>query len=164
MTGVQTCALPIYRNSSSQNLLNWFQSLFWWNFVWGRQAPERVCRLWDVSILVLVEFRLGACSPSVFRRKNMGVSILVLVEFRLGDNRRSRNSFFMSGFNPCSGGISSGGIYCLCHFLLHFLFQSLFWWNFVWGLFSRLHQSIQSHCFNPCSGGMSSGEIGRAHV
>ena len=36
-----------------------FQSLFWWNFVWGRNRNGRREPDSDVSILVLVEFRLG---------------------------------------------------------------------------------------------------------
>ena len=91
-----------------------------------------------VSILVLVEFRLGevaeVCNP-----KGYLVSILVLVEFRLGAySLRALWSQFFS-FNPCSGGISSGG-------------------------FMKTNLDDPSEGFNPCSGGISSGGCGPIQV
>ena len=62
-----------------------FQSLFWWNFVWGNAALS--------AIAVTVSL----------------VSILVLVEFRLGVRLFAYKRGSWASFNPCSGGISSGG-------------------------------------------------------
>ena len=62
-----------------------------------------------VSILVLVEFRLGAAMAFQGLEFSKRVSILVLVEFRLGEPKPCRKWCDVTGFNPCSGGISSGG-------------------------------------------------------
>ena len=109
-----------------------FQSLFWWNFVWGYVNHKLQIKEVVVSILVLVEFRLGGNPlPSAiilfgcFNPCSGGIS----------SGGRIILNYMMkfTGFNPCSGGISSGGILCRNINPKLYWFQSLFWWNFVWG-------------------------------
>ena len=88
-----------------------------------------------------------------------GVSILVLVEFRLGELFQEVYQYSISSFNPCSGGISSGGSFCDMANLPMQLVSILVLVEFRLGVGISFTESQMEMSFNPCSGGISSGGL-----
>ena len=119
--------------------------------MWGTHFKSICCRIYNVSILVLVDFALRQDSIQKYREWTK-VSILVLVDFALRPLRSHLITHGKRSFNPCFSGFRIATMFFPAAHIFHFSFNPCFS-GFRIATTSFVYSFDCPSCFNPCFSG-----------